>query len=106
MSQALCSAILRGRVGLVQELSEQGSSVDETGNFAYIKEWTPLQFAHGSVEKLLLDRGATLYSSNDPKTALHLAAECGSIGVVRLYSDRGASVDSMGCEPRNGEEIK
>ena len=55
--------------------------------------WTPLQFAHNNEEitQFLLDKGTRkLSSDDDPHTALHLAAERGYVGVVRLHLDRGA----------------
>src|SRR5262245_32262069 len=52
----------------------------------------------------LLDKGANLKAStNDGATALHRAAECGDLDVLKLLVDKGADVDAQRKSPFGGQ---
>ena len=52
----------------------------------------------------LLDKGANLKTStNDGATALHRAAECGDVDVLKLLVDKGAEVDAQRKSPFGGQ---
>ena len=52
----------------------------------------------------LLDKGANLKTStNDGATALHRAAECGDVDVLKLLVDKGADVDAQRKSPFGGQ---
>ena len=85
-------------------LVEAGAEVNartEAGDTALI---VAAQRAGGArVVEYLLDKGANLKTAtNDGATALHRAAECGDVDVLKLLVDKGADVDAQRKSPFGG----
>jgi len=86
-------------------LVEAGAEVNartEAGDTALI---VAAQRAGGArVVEYLLDKGANLKTAtNDGATALHRAAECGDVDVLKLLVDKGADVDAQRKNPFGGQ---
>ena len=86
-------------------LVEAGAEVNartEAGDTALI---VAAQRAGGArVVEYLLDKGANLKTAtNDGATALHRAAECGDVDVLKLLVDKGADVDAQRKSPFGGQ---
>ena len=86
-------------------LVEAGAEVNartEAGDTALI---VAAQRAGGArVVEYLLDKGANLKTAtNDGATALHHAAECGDVDVLKLLVDKGADVDAQRKNPFGGQ---
>ena len=86
-------------------LVEAGAEVNartEAGDTALI---VAAQRAGGArVVEYLLDKGANLKTAtNDGATALHRAAECGDVDVLKLLVDKGADVDAQRRNPFGGQ---
>ena len=86
-------------------LVEAGAEVNartEAGDTALI---VAAQRAGGArVVEYLLDKGANFKTAtNDGATALHRAAECGDVDVLKLLVDKGADVDAQRKNPFGGQ---
>jgi ankyrin repeat protein len=92
----LHSAALKGQLGVVRLLLDNGASVDVRHN----SRRTPLHFAvfggHKAITELLIDADAQVLATDDGRsTPLHVAAEQGFLEIARVLLQAGADVNAM-----------
>ncbi len=90
---ALVEASLKGRVGAVRAILDQGANVNARGSNGSTALMMACWWGHLEVARLLLDRGANVNAkSPDGYTALMEACRFGRFEVAKLLLKRGADV--------------
>jgi ankyrin repeat protein len=97
---ALHEAVRRGEVEAARLLLDYGADVNATTYDLREPLFLAVLSRKANVIKLLLDRGAEpdSFFTEDPPTALHLAAHYGDVDAMEALLDRGANVDPRDFE--------
>lgn len=97
---ALHEAVRRGEAEAARLLLDYGADVNATTNDLREPLFLAVLSRKANVIKLLLDRGAEpdSFFTEDPPTALHLAAHNGDVDAMEALLDGGANVDPRDFE--------
>jgi cytohesin len=97
-------AIIRGDVGIIRYLAEQGSDLTQIGRCGESCLHLAAEFGHGRAASWLLELGADVNIENDSgETPLHKAADYNHVATAKVLLNRGADGSRQG--PAQGQPI-
>jgi hypothetical protein len=86
-----------GRLNVVKSFFNEDGSLKPSASIAQMQSgfiWAS-EYGHESVVEFLLDKGVDLRAGeNTGQTALHLAAHCGQLEMIKLLLERGAPLEA------------